>query len=201
MHFSKHYIPIIGILLFSLLYIIATFYYPGGSNFDKYSVGFSWYNNFWCNLLDSYAINGKPNHAKYIASTAMVILIFSLGFFWWHFPKSAKMNQSFQNVIRISGVIAALVASLLVFNIKHDMIVNLSSLFGLFALIGTLIGLYKNKWMCLFYFGFFNFFLVGLNNLFYYDLRLINYLPVIQKITFLTFLLWICGICIKLEKQ
>lgn len=201
MHISKHFIPIIGILLFIFLYFIATFYYPGGSISDKYSVGFSWYDNFWCNLLDNYAINGKPNHAKFIASIAMFILIFSLGFFWWHFPKSAKMNHTFQNIIRFNGVIAVVVSSLLIVNIQHDMIVNLSSLFGLFALLGTLKGLYNNKWMRLLYFGFFNFFLIGLNNLLYHDFKLISYLPVIQKVTFLTFLLWICSICIKLEKQ
>ena len=33
--------PLTGILLLAL-YIIATFYYPGGSQFDKQSAGFSW---------------------------------------------------------------------------------------------------------------------------------------------------------------
>ncbi len=38
--------PILGSILFVFLYINATLLYPGGSQFDKQSVGFSWTNNY-----------------------------------------------------------------------------------------------------------------------------------------------------------
>ena len=38
-------IPIFGTILFVVLYIVATLLYPGGSQVDKNSIGFSWMNN------------------------------------------------------------------------------------------------------------------------------------------------------------
>jgi hypothetical protein len=60
--------------------------------------------------------------------------------------------------------------------------------------------LYKTKWFGLFAFGLLNVLLVGLNNYVYYSNGLIVYLPVIQKISFATFLIWVCCITIKLYR-
>lgn len=43
--------------------------------------------------------------------------------------------------------------------------------------------------------------LVGLNNYLYYNKGLIIYLPVIQKISFITFLAWICAIVITIYNK
>jgi hypothetical protein len=51
-------LPPVGILIFILLYIVAAFFYPGGSEFDTHSDGFSWKHNYWCNLLNELAIKG-----------------------------------------------------------------------------------------------------------------------------------------------
>ena len=90
------------------------------------------------------------------------------------------------------------VAFFLFTNINHDLVTNLSSSFGAIAIIGTFIGLYKQKWFRLFGFGLLNILLVVLNNLCYYNKALIIYLPVIQKISFATFLVWVCCISITL---
>jgi len=80
----------------------------------------------------------------------------------------------------------------------HDTIVNIASLCGLVATVGTFIGLYKLKWTTLFALGIFTLALVALNNILYYGDGLKLYLPVVQKITFFFFLLWICLININL---
>lgn len=90
---------------------------------------------------------------------------------------------------------------LLFTNINHDLITNLASSFGAIATIGTFTGLYKNKWFGLFAFGLLNILFAGLNNLCYYDKELIVYLPVIQKITFATFLIWVCCITTNLYRS
>lgn len=77
-------------------------------------------------------------------------------------------------------------------NFDHDLITNLASMFGLIATAGTCIGLYKNKWKTLFIFGISNIILVIANCILYYNTDLILYLPVVQKITFAAFLIWIC---------
>lgn len=192
--------PIFGVLLFVVLYFIATFLYPGGSQVDKSSIGFSWMNNYWCNLLDENAINGQFNPAKPVAMTGMFILCLTLSFFWFLFPRHINVDKKLKLTIPISGTLAMTVAFFLFSNINHDLITNLASMLGLIATVGTFIGLYKTKWFGLFAFGLLNILLVVVNNYFYYTKELIVYLPVIQKISFATFLIWVCCIDINLYR-
>jgi hypothetical protein len=184
-------IPVIGMLLFILLYITATFFYPGGSQVDKNSVGFSWANNYWCNLLNENAINGKPNPAKPIAMSAMLLLCCALSFFWWIFPRESGMANPGRRVIQISGIVAMMTACLLCTNLNHDLVTNLASSLGIIATVGTFAGLYKIRWHGLFAFGIVNLLFVVVNNFLYYNKDLITYLPVVQKISFAGFLIWV----------
>ena len=193
--------PIFGTLFFVVLYIVATLFYPGGSQVDKNSIGFSWTNNYWCNLLNETAINGQPNPAKPIALTGMFVICFTLSFFWFIFPVQINASKNLKLTIQISGTLSMIVACFLFTCINHDLVTNLASAFGAIATIGILIGLYKKKWFVLFTFGLLNIVLVVLNNLFYYNQRLIVYLPVVQKISFAAFLIWVCCINIKLFQQ
>lgn len=191
-------IPILGTGIFLLLYIIATLLYPGGSQVDKNSIGFSWINNYWCNLLNKNAINGQFNPAKPVALTGMFILCLTLTFFWFIFSKLVNVGKFLKLVIPISGALAMIVAFFLFTGINHDIITNLASSFGAIATVGIFIGLYKNNWRRLFFFGLFNILMVALNNYVYYNKDLIVYLPLVQKITFAAFLLWICCIDVNL---
>jgi hypothetical protein len=193
--------PTLGIIIFIVLYFIATFYYPGGSQVDHNSIGFSWINNYWCNLLNENAMNGQHNSAKPIAMSAMLVLCFSLSFFWILFPKHVKPGKIITLLIQISGSISMVVAFFLFTNVNHDLITDVASFFGLIATIGTFVVLYKIKWNELFLFGLINILLVGLNNYVYFTHGLIIYLPVIQKITFASFLIWIFCIDLNLFKS
>lgn len=193
--------PIFGTIIFVVLYFVATLLYPGGSQVDKNSIGFSWANNYWCNLLNENAINGQNNPAKPIAMAGMFVLCLTLSFFWFLFPKSIILDRKLKLAIQISGTLAMTIAFFLFTNINHDLVTNLASIFGLIATIGTFIGLYKSRWFGLFTFGLLNILLVGLNNYVYYTKGLIVYLPVIQKISFATFLIWICCINLKLYRK
>jgi len=192
--------PIIGTILFLLLYFVSALYYPGGSQVDKNSVGFSWLNNYWCNLLNEKAINGQSNTAQPIALTAMFILCATLTLFWVQFPKYTSINKAYKLTIQISGALAMLIGILLFTKYDHDLITNLASVFGLIATTGTFIGLFKNRWTMLFCFGLLNILLVVINNILYYNKDLIFYLPIFQKITFMTFLIWICLISFKIYR-
>jgi glucan phosphoethanolaminetransferase (alkaline phosphatase superfamily) len=192
--------PILGTVLFIILYFIATLFYPGGSQANKYGPGFSWAHNYWCNLLNDFAINGQPNPAKPIAMAGMLVLCITLALFWIIFPKQLKLNKALSASIQISGILAMSIAILLFTHINHDLITNLASFFGLTATVGTFIGLYQKKWMHLFTFGLFNILLVVINNYFYYNPGLVVYLPVVQKISFLFFLIWICLMSINLSR-
>ena len=148
--------PIFGILVFAVLYVIARLLYPGGSQVDKKSIGFSWTNNYWCNLLNDKAINGQHNTAKPIAITGMFVLCFTLSFFWFLFPRHINLDRKLKLLIQISGILAMTIAFFLFTNINHDLVTNLAAIFGVIASIGTLIGLYKTEWFKLFAFGLLN---------------------------------------------
>ena len=90
-------------------------------------------------------------------------------------------------------------APLLLTAIDHDLAISVASGFGLLGLTGVFVGLYKKRWFTLFGFGIMNLLLIVLNNYLYYSEVLIHYLPVVQKITFASFLLWIGLICYKMR--
>jgi hypothetical protein len=190
-------ITTLGTLLFVVLYVVATLLYPGGSQVDKNSVGFSWINNYWCNLLNENTINGQHNPAKPVAMIGMFILCLSL-IFWFLFPRQINVSRNLKLIIQISGTLAMTIVFFLFTNINHDLVTNLASIFGLIAMSGVFIGLYKTKWLQLFTFGLLNILLVVLNNYVYYTKGLVIYLPIIQRISFAAFLTWICCIDINL---
>jgi hypothetical protein len=194
------WIPLLGIPSFVLLYVWASFYYPGGSQADAQSTGFSWVNNYWCNLLNSTAINGQTNPAQPIAMTAMVVLCISLAVFWYLFPMISLSKTLSVRITQLTGVAAMGTALLLNSSVDHDLITNLASLLGLMAAVGTLIGLRRLEWNALFWFGTMNLLLVLLNNLLYYNAELIRYLPLVQKISFAAFLVWLFLISMKSRK-
>ena len=85
------------------------------------------------------------------------------------------------------------------FSSFHDVIVNLATVAGLVPVTSTFIGLYWLRWKKLYWMGLFSLVLVALNNVLYYGDGLQRFLPVVQKITFLYFLGWICLIIINMH--
>ena len=129
----------------------------------------------------------------------MLVLSLTLILFWYIFPVRTEFKKTTRLIIQISGI-AAMIIGMFLFTEQHDIIINLATLFGLVAIIGTFLGLNKLRWTKLFWMGIFNIVLVALNNILYYGNGLF-YLPMVQKITFLYFLLWICLIDINLYSK
>jgi len=189
--------PLIGNFLFIILYVIAAVFYPGGSNTDKTSTGYNLTENYWCNLLNEKAINGELNTAKPVAVIAMIILCISLSSFWILFPVLTQLKKSTGLLIQVAGIISMLTAFLLLTNVDHDIAVNTSSSFGFIAMAATIMALRQLKWNKLFLFGLFNILLMLLNNYLYHGGHM-TYLPIVQKFSFLSFLIWFSLIDLKL---
>jgi hypothetical protein len=176
------------------LYVLATRYYPGGSQIDPHSVGFSWTDNYWCDLLDRRAVNGLRNHAQPLAIAAMGLLCISLVSFFWGIPGSLSAGQGWKYIIRLSGT-AAMICGALMGTFDHDLMTNIASLLGLVAVVGVLHLLWQAQWTVHVWAGLVILLLVGLNNLLYYTDSLRVYLPVVQKVTFLYVLTWVWVLC------
>ena len=190
-------LPTYGVVGFLCLYVVASFYYPGGSQLDHDSVGFSWADNYWCNLLSERAINGQPNKAQPIALTGMFVVSISLAYFVFVFSQLIDLKKNKKITIQISAICGAIM-SMFIFTSYHNMVLNVACTFVLIAMLIILIEIKNIGWVNLFRFGTFNVALVALNNILYYGRGLIIYLPIIQKVTFVSFLLWICMLNVRL---
>jgi hypothetical protein len=191
--------PVFGSILFVLFYAVATRLYPGGGPSATGS-GFRWAHHYWCNLLAERSLSGVPNAARPLAIAGMGVLVASIGSFWFIYSGNTPLRAIPRRVIRISGT-ASMVAVIFLSSAYHDMVINISASLGLVALGVILKSLYDLRWITAFYIGTLIPLLVALNNLLYYNAALIRYLPVVQKITFLYFLFWMCLVTVAVYKK
>ena len=192
-------LPVWGIALFVALYIIATFLYPGGSDANKMTAGFSWQHNYWCELMASDAQNGEVNTARPVAITAMFVLAISLIIFWYHIPRLFGDKKTGSLVISYCGVSSMLVVPFM-FAGLHDTVMNIAGLLGCIAITVLLTKLLTHKMYWFFVHGILCILLCVANNYIYYTGNFFYWLPIIQKISFIVFLLWFIMLTIKLSK-
>ncbi len=172
-----------GFSLFVLLYVWAAMLYPGGSNAEHWSKGFSLLDNYWCDLMRDTAKNGAVNPARPVAVVAWVVLCLSLGAFWFFLPRLFAQASGIHKVIQYFGITAMVIATFL-FTSYHDLIISLAGFYIAIALIATFIELKKEKYIDLYRLGLFCFFMALLNYIMYTTHFLIPKLPVIQKVTY-----------------
>jgi hypothetical protein len=182
-------LPLIGIALFVVFYIIAAIYYPGGSYVAQNQSGFSFRNNYLCDLLDNRAINGALNSARTYARIALAMLCFSLIILWYHLPKLFDRKNKSQTIMSGAGILSLTITLFLASGIL-DIIIRIAGVFGVVALLISLIELYKANYFKLLIFGIICL-LLFLTNYYIYETEiLIDKLPLIQKVTFLAFINW-----------
>ncbi len=183
-------VPIIGIFLFFLLYILAAYVYPGGSQVDKTEKGFSLLHNYWCDLLADKAKNGQSNAAQPIAISAMILLCASLVVFWYYLPKLFEPNIKNAKIMQRTGM-SSMVISAFLFTSYHDAVINLAGTLGIIALLLTFINLYKSRFYKLFAVGVLCLMLCFFNYFIYETKIYLSLLAVTQKISFVLFLGWL----------
>jgi hypothetical protein len=176
-------LPLVGSFLFLVLYAIAAHLYPGGSQADADAKGFSWLHNYWCNLLAEKAINGQANGGQFYGYASLAVLLVTLSVFWAVAATQLKFTGRNKIVLLACGAASMLLLPFLPTTL-HDEVINCAAFLGLVAMGLIYARIYKNGWHGLFAFGLCNLLLVGLNNYVYYSPSLLQYLPVVQKITF-----------------
>ena len=189
--------PLFGIVTFIGLYVVAALFYPGGSEFDRHAKGFSWLHNYWCNLLNEKSINGEDNSARPFAISAFLVLGLTLLSFWYIYPRQMQFGKKVRWLMQGSGLLCFSTLFFLT-SALHDTIINIGGFFGLMAMSGIYLNLYRNKWYKLFAIGLLNLLLIEANNYIYYSKQGFHFLPVVQKITFITVLIWIAAIDVRL---
>lgn len=191
--------PGAGIILFILLYTIATFLYPGGSKVEQSATGFNWLHNYWCELTDVYSINGQPNSARPLALMAMVILCISLSIFWYFLPMLFPAHPVYK-IIRYSGIMSMGIG-VFMFTGYHDLVIDIGGLLAAIALTATFVGLYQSKMYSFFTYGLACLLLMLFNYIIHKTGIFLSCLAVFQKITFVIVAIWIVLVNAQLYRK
>ena len=182
--------------MFGALYVYAASLYPGGSQASLTSIGYDWANNYWCNLLNDQGMNGLDNPAQPFAIGAMIILCLSLLHFFFLFANGFEMPEKWRTIIKASGVLS-MVSATLIATEYHDLMTTVSSIFGILVVAGIIKAVYSSDMTVFKWSGFICILLLLVNNYIYYTNVFLDYLPLIQKATFVLVLLWIAGLNVK----
>ena len=182
-------LPLFGMVLFVFLYIIAALKYPGGSWAMPQQNGFSFSNNYLCDLLDHKAINGELNNARYIARTSLGVLCLSLIVLWNYLPSLFKGKSFNKKIMWLSGI-ASLVATSFLSSGTHDRTVHIAGFFAVIAFLTCLVELLRAKHIKLLVFGIGCLIIFLVNYYIYETDSYIRLLPIIQKITFVSCIIW-----------
>lgn len=194
------FIPAIGVVLFVLLYLVSAMLYPGGSQIDPNSVGFDWMNNYWCNLMNEDAMNGARNPARSYAVVAMIILCLSLMAFFVRFARTFPKSRIWRLIIGVAGILS-MSSAMFISTKYHDVMTTVSSVFGLFAIVGVMREIYLSNMKLYKLGGGLCILLIAINNYIYYSGDAIEFLPLLQKITFGIVLIWILRLNVEMNKR
>jgi len=185
----KRFLPFVGMGLFILFYLVAASRYPGGSWADPSQVGFSWRHNYLCDLLDTQALNGELNVGRYWARVALGVLCAGLLLLWYQLPDLMDPSPVLRRVLRLSGA-AAFGTTIFLNSGTHDLTVRIAGIFGMVALLSAVIGLWRSGHLWISLLGGWCLGIFLLNYAVYETGSFIRMLPLIQKITFASFLGW-----------
>ncbi|HRD06028.1 MAG: hypothetical protein U0V54_14905 [Saprospiraceae bacterium] len=181
---SKYYKSIIttSLILGIILFYIATLHYPGGSNWNKNSIGFDWRYNYITNLFNPIAVNGESNGSVPWAIGAMALLC--IGFALFFVDTAQKINTpTSSRIIKWGGALSMLFAFLAV-TPWHDLMVTMSNVLVMLSLFYITVHLFKSK---LFVCGLLSAMCLSaiyLGSIMYYTQLWLDWLPVVQKIVF-----------------
>lgn len=188
-HPARLVVPVAAMVLFILFYIIAALKYPGGSWQDPSHSGFSFWNNYLCDLLDSMAINGSLNTARIWSRTALAILCVGLVYLWYHLPILFARRGWGTKILWASGLLAFITLFTLSEG-THDISVRIAGLFGTIALAALVVELIRYKYTTLYPLGIICIIIFLVNYGIYETGNGLQILPVLQKFTFSLFFLW-----------
>jgi hypothetical protein len=187
----KKYSVLIGVVLSLILLLIAISIYPGGSMFDKNSIGFNWSKNFISNLFGAKALNGDENSSRILACFGMILLPFSYAIFFINMSK--KIPEKNAGYILKYGGAANIPCMFLIVTTLHDLMLNIAITLFWTCIVVITVFILKTR------LHLFIFLCVICLLIFYYSLYLWgtndwDLLPIIQKVNLINTALLVLGL-------
>ncbi|NQY06641.1 MAG: hypothetical protein HRT68_10775 [Flavobacteriaceae bacterium] len=193
------YTPIVGLIIYVLVYSYAITFYPGGSFNYPDATSYSFTHNLVCDAMDAYTPNGALNNARPLAVSAHIILSITMICFFIIVPGIFTKRNTNTSLIKYCGVLS-ITAFIFLYTSYHDTMVIITAIFGTMAMIPFFLelrSLKNKKYTLIAYIGFTSSFIVFLS--FVSDVGR-YYLPFVQKISFIIDAVWIVWSCFIVKK-
>ena len=192
-------LPLGAMALFVVFYLLAAWRYPGGSWVEPGREGFSFRYNYLCDLLDTRAVGGAVNAGRYWARASLGVLCAGLCYLWVYLPALAGGPSWNRHLMRASAL-AALLTMVFLTAGTHDLTVRIAGVFGGLALVSAIAGLWQGGRRVLALFGAWCLAVFLLNYALYETGSYLRALPLIQKVTFLSFIGWFAWLDLALYR-
>jgi hypothetical protein len=176
-----------GIIMAMVFLLIATAFYPGGSQYDPAAPGFDWRHNYLSNLLNPISVNGLENTARPWAVTGMLLLCLAVALFFVRFSKKIPNNSA--KVIKYAGA-GAMAAAVFTATPYHDIAVMVSGTLLLLSLFYITVFVFISKLHLLKVLSVVCLLLMYGMNYIYYSQNGLEYLPTMQKVSMVMNLSW-----------
>jgi Ca2+/Na+ antiporter len=183
---------LIGVIIALLCLVVSTFFYPGGSQHDEMSVGFSWRHNYLSNLLNPVAVNGWDNPGRPWAIGGVLFLCGSAALVFVRLAAKIQ-HKSSANVVRYAGV-GAVLSALLAATPLHDLAVRISGTLLMLALFYATVFLFRTKLHWLKALSVLYLLVLYGSAFIYYTSTGLAYLPVVQKLNLLLAIAWLLAV-------
>jgi len=184
----RKYSVLLGIIISAVLLLISTWYYPGGSQFDKNSVGYDWKNNYLSNLFSIKAMNGSDNASRPWAVVGMFFLCVSFALFFSRFSNKIPLRGA-ARIIKYAGVASMLFAFLSV-TAYHDIMVTIANILALISLFYIAVFIFKSSLMFLKIISIVCILILYGCSYIYYTGHCLEFLPIMQKLGFGFCVIW-----------
>jgi hypothetical protein len=185
----KKYAILIGIIIALLLLAVAMLYYPGGSQYNKNSIGYDLKNNYLSNLFGEKAVNGAANTARPWSAAGMLFLSVSFALFFIEFSKKIPQKGA-SNIIRYFGA-GAMIFAFLAITPLHDIMVTIACTIAPVSMFYITVFVFRSK------LHLFKILSVACLLIFYtcsycyYTYSYIEFLPILQKAALIISTTWV----------
>ncbi|MEQ8302978.1 MAG: hypothetical protein RIB47_06275 [Cyclobacteriaceae bacterium] len=197
------YLPIVGMLLYVLVFTAAALSYPGGSLNEPASVEYSFFHNFLCDVMDPITKSGAENNARSMAVISHLILSFTMISFFFVLPEIFHQKNRNTQLVRIFGMLTMTVF-IFMYTPYHDQIVTATGVLGTIALIPFFLELRQYEGKSLKQLAF-TCYALSVVVFFIFETKYgFYYLPFLQKITFVLdawWVIWVSLIVLQKNKK
>jgi hypothetical protein len=179
-------IPLLGVLASAILFVLAAARYPGG---------YDWFGQSLSSLFQPSALNGSLNTSRPLAALAVLVFCTSIAIVFNTIARSSP-SRFHRKTIQIAGI-GSMVYAALVVTPMHDVLVNVALLFFVTAMITIFHCLYLERRIGMLSAGVACLGLTLCNATMYYGEVLYGFLPIVQKVSTVMWVLWLFGLSLR----